>query len=91
MIYFIIWNGGFSKKTHVVSSRDDGGQPVGLVKGLDQHLGRGLGGRVRVGGMQGVALLERVVVVAGVVLSIDFVCADVYKAFDLWHASLVRD
>ena len=69
-------------KTNVVAAGDNQGKIIRLGVGLDQHLGAGLGGCVRVGGIKCGRLAE-LVLAARLVLAINLIGADVNETLDL--------
>lgn len=70
------------RSVDVVAAGNDDGQVEGFGVGLDEHLGSGFGGRVRVGGLEH-GLFEEV----GVGLAVDFVCGDVDHLGDVAETS----
>ena len=66
------------------TARDDHGQPEGPVVGLHEELGRGLGRRVRVRGLEDV-VLDHGRRLHGLALAVDLVCRDVDEANHIMH------
>ena len=73
---------GVDTATH--TARDDHGQPEGPVVGLHEELGRCLGRRVRVGGLEDV-VLDHGRRLHGLALAVDLVCRDVDEANHIVH------
>lgn len=69
------------RSVNVVTAHDDNGELEALLVGLDKHLGRSLGGSVRVRGCENAGLEEVVIVI--VHLAIDLIGGDVNEALDV--------
>eukprot|EP00955_Chlamydomonas_euryale_P082060 363664-Chlamydomonas_euryale.AAC.27 len=69
------------RPVHIVATRDDNGHLVRGDVGLAQHLGTGLGCRVRVSGVQ-VAALKQALLLAKTGLAVHLICGHIDEAHD---------